>query len=405
MVKVRREIGFIFQGHNLFESLMALENVSLALEIETRDAAERRRTARDVLERLGLAERLDHKPQALSGGQRQRVAVALALAHRPRLVLADEPTAALDGESGREIVTLLRELARERGVAVLLVTHDGRILDVADRIVNMVDGAIVSDVAVRATIDNCQFLVKCPLFTTHTASALAEFAQSMVLEHFAKGAVVIRQGVPGDRFYVIWSGTAEVIVARAAGEVVRTVLGVGGLLRRGRFADRPAAQRHRRGTRAARALSQSGRLPGRALAIQGPRGAAARGALHARVIIDPKSSRHRNMSSWREDVDCRSGRASSRRTCCGAEGHLMKELVIPIRDRSVTASHHGEAATAVVLGHGAGGTRLTPLGPAVSRRPRILDCPAGWIPWRRSGPPTSSRRRLGISGEIASWTG
>ena len=100
--------------------------------------------AAGILTRLGLGHRLDHKPHALSGGQRQRIAIARALVNRPRLILADEPTAALDKASGHEVINLLKEIAQRRGSTILLVTHDSRILDMADRIVNMIDGRIVS---------------------------------------------------------------------------------------------------------------------------------------------------------------------------------------------------------------------------------------------------------------------
>lgn len=149
-VALRRRIGFIFQNHNLLGFLTARQNVAMALELD-RTADERTRLARagEMLARVGLAEHAEKRPAQLSGGQRQRVAVARALAGQPGLVLADEPTAALDKASGAEVVRLLREMAKERGAAILLVTHDPRILDMADRIVAMEDGRIVDD-TVRA---------------------------------------------------------------------------------------------------------------------------------------------------------------------------------------------------------------------------------------------------------------
>jgi putative ABC transport system ATP-binding protein len=210
LVEVRRGIGFIFQAHNLFDSLTARENVNMAIELSRIDAAERDRRAAAILERVGLAQRLDHKPHALSGGQRQRVAVARALVNRPKLILADEPTAALDKDSGRHVVNILRQLAHEEQATILIVTHDPRILDVADRIINLVDGRIVSDVAVTEAVRYAEFLRKCSLFTHQPAAMLAEFSQRMKSETFATGETIIRQGEVGDKFYIIESGTVEV---------------------------------------------------------------------------------------------------------------------------------------------------------------------------------------------------
>ena len=144
LVNIRRNIGFIFQSHNLFESLSASQNVEMAVEL-TGNIRKKRVQAVEMLSRLGLENRVDYKPRALSGGQKQRVAIARALVNQPKLILADEPTAALDRESGREVVTIMQELVRERGCTILIVTHDNRILDVADRIIHMVDGTLESD--------------------------------------------------------------------------------------------------------------------------------------------------------------------------------------------------------------------------------------------------------------------
>ena len=150
-VRLRRRIGFIFQNHNLLGFLTARQNVAMALE---QDGAldERARGARagELLAAVGLVGHEDRLPAKLSGGQRQRVSVARALAAQPGLVLADEPTAALDKVSGHEVVQLLRDLAKSRGVPILLVTHDPRILDIADRIVAMEDGRIVGAEADRS---------------------------------------------------------------------------------------------------------------------------------------------------------------------------------------------------------------------------------------------------------------
>ncbi len=143
-VAVRRRIGFIFQQHNLLKFLSARQNVEMTLELDPIiDAAERKRRATAMLTKVGLGERLDHVPAKLSGGQKQRVAVARALVGNPDLVLADEPTASLDKVTGHEVASLIERLARERGAPILLVTHDPRILGIADRIVAMEDGRIV----------------------------------------------------------------------------------------------------------------------------------------------------------------------------------------------------------------------------------------------------------------------
>ncbi len=144
LVKFRRNIGFIFQAHNLFESLTACQNVEMAIELwHTRP--EKRQRAIEILTQVGLSNRIDYKPKSLSGGQNQRVAIARALVNQPALILADEPTAALDKQSGREVVLLMQKLAREQGRTILMVTHDNRILDVVDRIISMVDGRLESD--------------------------------------------------------------------------------------------------------------------------------------------------------------------------------------------------------------------------------------------------------------------
>ncbi len=142
---VRQDVGYIFQAHNLLEALTASQNVQLSVLLDGNPSrAECRHQADAALEAVGLGDRLDSFPSELSGGQRQRVAVARALAGKPRIVLADEPTAALDKKTGRDVVELMRRLAKQQGVSVLLVTHDNRILDVADRILHLEDGRLHS---------------------------------------------------------------------------------------------------------------------------------------------------------------------------------------------------------------------------------------------------------------------
>lgn len=143
LVKARRNNGYIFQAHNLHGSLTALENVQMGLEVQGLfDRGERHRRATEMLKQVGLGDRVNYYPADLSGGQKQRVAIARALVSRPKIVLADEPTAALDSKSGRDVVDIMHDLAKEQGCTILLVTHDNRILDIADRIVYMEDGRL-----------------------------------------------------------------------------------------------------------------------------------------------------------------------------------------------------------------------------------------------------------------------
>ncbi len=143
MVEVRKHIGYIFQAHNLLKSITAKQNVMMSLELhEQVSQREADKKAVEMLKSVGLEDQIDKIPDKLSGGQKQRVAIARALVATPKLVLADEPTAALDSKSGRNIVDILQNLAREQGCAILLVTHDNRILDIADRIISMEDGKL-----------------------------------------------------------------------------------------------------------------------------------------------------------------------------------------------------------------------------------------------------------------------
>ena len=141
--KVRKQIGFIFQQHNLLGALSAVQNVELGIRASGKyKRAELHRRARDMLIAVGLEDRIHHKPDQLSGGQRQRVAIARSLAAEPAMLLADEPTASLDKKSGRDVVDYMKKLAKEQETTILLVTHDNRILDIADRIVHLEDGRI-----------------------------------------------------------------------------------------------------------------------------------------------------------------------------------------------------------------------------------------------------------------------
>lgn len=141
LVKARRQVGYIFQAHNLLPFLTARQNVQLSFELHP-NVPNRiaRQKAEAMLNYVGLGDRINHHPQQLSGGQKQRVAIARALVTSPKVILADEPTAALDSKTGREVVDIMKALAKDRQTAILLVTHDNRILDIADRIIKMEDG-------------------------------------------------------------------------------------------------------------------------------------------------------------------------------------------------------------------------------------------------------------------------
>jgi putative ABC transport system ATP-binding protein len=141
----RKHIGFIFQSYNLFPTLTAEENVMLALDVRRTVVDDARQVARQVLEQVGLGQRLKSYPRKLSGGERQRVAIARSLVGDPSIILADEPTAALDGGNGKAVMELLAAISKDKSRAVFVVTHDSRILPFADRIVRIEDGNIVSD--------------------------------------------------------------------------------------------------------------------------------------------------------------------------------------------------------------------------------------------------------------------
>jgi putative ABC transport system ATP-binding protein len=215
LVRVRRSIGFIFQRHNLLEALTAYQNVKMAMDLQAFSAAEINERVPALLTELGLKDRMFYKPAKLSGGQRQRVAIARALANNPRLILADEPTAALDAESGRIVVNLLQKRAKgpDRCTS-LIVTHDNRILDVADRIVNMVDGRIKSNVVVTESVVVCLFLSRCSVFAGLTPNTISELAEKMSRERHPTGSAIIRQGEEGDKFYLIRRGAVDVIIDR-----------------------------------------------------------------------------------------------------------------------------------------------------------------------------------------------
>ncbi|HIK07000.1 MAG TPA: DevA family ABC transporter ATP-binding protein [Trichormus sp. M33_DOE_039] len=148
LVHIRRHIGYIFQAHNLLDFLTARQNVQMSMELH-KDISEKEACSQSeaMLAAVKLSNRVDYYPSDLSGGQKQRVAIARALVSRPKLVLADEPTAALDSKTGRDVVNLMQQLAYEQHCSILMVTHDNRILDIADRIIHMEDGRLTQQVS------------------------------------------------------------------------------------------------------------------------------------------------------------------------------------------------------------------------------------------------------------------
>ncbi len=141
----RQKVGFIFQLHNLFPALTAYQSVQMSLDLRDCTPEDKHALIVEILTALGLADRMHYKPEKLSGGQRQRVAIARALVHRPRLVLADEPTAALDRGNSEGVLELFRRLAKGSGSTILMVTQDARVFGAADRLIQLVDGRIAVD--------------------------------------------------------------------------------------------------------------------------------------------------------------------------------------------------------------------------------------------------------------------
>jgi putative ABC transport system ATP-binding protein len=267
LVQVRRRIGFIFQHHNLFASLTAQDNVRMAQQLgPARPGADEQ--VRLLLEYLGLGECHGCKPQQLSGGQRQRVAIARALIHRPPLILADEPTAALDEKSAAAVLTLLKHLARPRrgdhehltprqvellgllskdaGCTSLIVTHDSRIMNEADRIVHMERGRIVANVLVAERRFLYEGLRKCPALAALPPEQIMKIADEAAigvhpdhplegyprgrgtLEVYPRSSTILRQGAPirdDSKFYLIRRGNVQVIRDSGSGGLAVTVLG------------------------------------------------------------------------------------------------------------------------------------------------------------------------------------
>lgn len=208
--QLRKQIGFIFQQHNLFSSLSAIENVRMAAALGPGGFKEMNQRCEAILHRLGLGDRTHHRPAELSGGQRQRVAIARALVNRPKMVLADEPTASLDAESSLAVLDLLHEMAEGPDkTTVLLVTHDQRVIDRADRIVRLVGGRIVTNTLTKVALRICRALAATEALQGLSESTLSRLAGAMTIETRKEGETITREGEPGDRFYTVGSGVAD----------------------------------------------------------------------------------------------------------------------------------------------------------------------------------------------------
>ncbi|PVX23818.1 MAG: hypothetical protein CW716_11270 [Candidatus Bathyarchaeum sp.] len=146
LTELRQGIGFVFQFFNLIPRLSAIGNVELTLSIAGQGKAERRKRAEELLETVGLKERMNHKPSELSGGERQRVAIARALANNPRFLLMDEPTGNIDSKTAKEIVGLIKQLNKDKGVTIIMITHDQQLATQAKKIVKMLDGTIIKEI-------------------------------------------------------------------------------------------------------------------------------------------------------------------------------------------------------------------------------------------------------------------
>jgi putative ABC transport system ATP-binding protein len=213
-VQLRREVGFIFQHHNLFSSLTALENVRMATGLAAAvEGAEAHRRCTSILDELGLGGRVDYLPARLSGGQRQRVAIARALVNQPSLVLADEPTAALDAASGETVMRLLGKMSSGPAqTTVVIVTHDKRLLDRADRIVNMVNGRVVSNVRPKELVRILKVLQQVTELEGLGDQTLTRIAERMTIERRRPGDTVVQEGTVGDKIYNISEGVAEAFI-------------------------------------------------------------------------------------------------------------------------------------------------------------------------------------------------
>ncbi len=215
LCKMRRHIGYVFQHFNLLEFMTIRQNVQQSLKLHNKYSAKQARLlSEEMLDRVGLGNRLNAYPMELSGGQKQRVAIARALVHSPRLVLADEPTAALDSVTGREIIELFQKLAMEQNSAALIVTHNIRALENADEIYQMEDGYLRT--ALRE-----QLSLALPTLNDHELEDISEHSD---LQVYPPGDMIIRQGDIANAFFILVRGEVEVVRERQDGTEVRLAI-------------------------------------------------------------------------------------------------------------------------------------------------------------------------------------
>ncbi len=212
--RLRYGIGFIFQRHNLLTSLTAYQNVKMAMDLHGTPPAETDARIRELMELLLLKDaekdRTHFLPRKLSGGQCQRVAVARALANRPQLILADEPTAALDERSSQIVFDEMRRMAHDDRATVVIVTHDDRILEGADRIVSLRRGKVASNLSVGEAKEILGFLNESGFFGAQTLMTLADVIGKMRRVDFEDGETIVRQGEIGEQMYLIRRGAVDV---------------------------------------------------------------------------------------------------------------------------------------------------------------------------------------------------
>ena len=202
LMNLRRHLGYVFQHFNLLEFMTIRQNVQVSLELqENFEPHKARLQSETILKQVGLGHLVNAYPRELSGGQKQRVAIARALVHRPQLVLADEPTAALDSKTGREVVELIQSLAKQQGSVVLIVTHNNRILDLADRIVRLEDGKLGTGYAEQLSL----------VLPTLTDKQLNKIASNIELRTYRPSFTIIEQGEPAKEFYILIEGMVEMI--------------------------------------------------------------------------------------------------------------------------------------------------------------------------------------------------